>query len=333
MNKRDATRIAALLKPASRILITAHRDPDGDSVGCQLAFYEYWTRQLKKKADVINHGVLPRKYDFLDPKGIIKAPGHFKRRPRWDAVVVFECSALDRIGSVEAMIPPGLPIVNIDHHQRNTSFGAVNVLDCSAAACGEMAFDLLRLWKARITPTIAQHLAAAILTDTGRFHYASTTARTLEVTAELMRCGASLARLTDEIYYSYPPAHFKLMQFVLGNASFHANGTICLLTLRETDRKRFGISLRELEGLVDYTLYLRGVRVGALLKEIAPDTTKVSLRSSGNTDVARIAREFDGGGHPNASGCVIDLPFDRALQVLTQTIMAHVAKPKKSHAR
>lgn len=332
MNKRDAARIAALLKNARRILITAHRDPDGDSVGCQLAFYEYWTKQLKKKADVINHGVLPRKYEFLDRKGIVKSPTQFKRKPKWDAAVVFECSSLDRIGSVAAMVPDGLPIVNIDHHQRNSSFGVVNVLDCTAAACGEMVYDLLRLLKAKITPTMAQNLAAAILTDTGRFHYASTTARTLTVTAELMRLGANLARLTDEIYYSYPSKHFQLMQFVLGNAEFHSKGTVCLLMLREADRKRFGIPLRELEGLVDYTLYLRGVQVGALVKELGKNTTKVSLRSSGNADVAAIARVFDGGGHPNASGCVIDLPFDDALRVLTRTIKAHENKRRKPHA-
>jgi phosphoesterase RecJ-like protein len=152
------------------------------------------------------------------------------------------------------------------------------------------------------------------------------------VTADLVRHGAKLAKLTDEIYYSYPLAHFRLMQFVLGNAKFHSGGTICLLALREADRKRFGVPLRELEGLVDYTLYLRGIKVGALLKEIGENKTKVSLRSSGNADVAEIARKFDGGGHPNASGCVIDFPFEQALRVLTKTIKASVSKRIKPHA-
>jgi len=333
MNRRDANEITRLLEPASRILITAHRDPDGDSIGCQLAFYEYWTRQLKKKADIVNHGVLPRKYAFLDSAGLVKSPGQFSRRPRWDAVIVFECSGLNRIGSVQELIPAGLPVINIDHHQRNTLFGTVNVLDSTAAACGEMLLELLRLWKAKITPSIAQSLAAAILTDTGRFHYGSTSARTLELMADLVRYGADLVKLTDEIYYSYPPAHFRLMQFVLGAAQFRAGGRICILTLREADRKRFGVPLRELEGLVDYTLYLRGVQVGVLLKEIAADKTKVSLRSSGNADVSSIAREFDGGGHPNASGCVIGLPFDAAVKVLTKSIRAHALNSKKPHAR
>jgi phosphoesterase RecJ-like protein len=321
MNRRDADKIAELLRGASRILITAHRDPDGDSVGCQMAFYEYWTQRRRRKADVVNHGVLPRKYSFLDPTGIIKPPARIARTPRWEAVVVFECSSLDRLGSVRALLPPGIPTINIDHHDRNTRFGTVNVLDKTAAACGEMVYDLFRFWNVRITPSIAQQLAAAILTDTGRFQYRSTSARTLELTAELVRRGADLARLTNEIYYSYSPSHYRLLQFVLGNAQMRAGGKICFFTLRTEDRRRFGIPLRELEGLVEYTLYLRGVKVGALLKEIGGAKTKVSLRSADSSaNVSEIAMHFGGGGHPNASGCIIDLPLDEAVKALAKTI-------------
>jgi len=211
-------------------------------------------------------------------------------------------------------------IINIDHHRHNTHFGAVNVVDCEAAACGEMTYDLLRHLGAQINTCIAQQLAAAIITDTGRFHYRSTSPRTLELTAALMRQGADLTTLTDEIYYSYPPAHYQLMQHVLGNAQMRSGGRICFLTLRERDRKKFGIPLRELEGLVDYTLYLRGVEIGALLKEIEGNKTKVSLRSTNSINVAEIARKFGGGGHHNASGCVIDLPLDRAIAKLARAI-------------
>lgn len=320
MRKSDAGKIAALLRPASHILITAHRDPDGDSLGCQMAFHEYWTAQKKGTADIVDHGSLPRKYRFLDPKGLIRSPRQIKRPVRWDAAVVFECSSLDRIGSVQSLLTDGLPIVNIDHHGQNSLFGSVNVLDPTAAACGEMVYDLLRFWHARITPHMAQQLAAAILTDTGRFHFHSTSPKTLELTAKLMRLGADLTALTDQIYYSYNIHHFRLVQHVLGTAQMRAGGKVCLLTLRIADRRRFGVPMRELEGIVDYTLYLRGVKVGALLKELSPRKTKVSLRSSDSSNVAEIARHFGGGGHRNASGCTIDLPLKEAVAALARAI-------------
>ena len=335
MRKSDAARIAALLRPASHILITAHRDPDGDSIGCQMAFHEYWTTQKKGTADIVDHGSLPRKYRFLDPDGLFRSPQQIKKKGRrtpWDAVVVFECSSLDRIGSVQSLLTDGLPIVNLDHHRQNSKFGTVNVLDPTAAACGEMLYDLLRFWKAQITPTMARQLAAAIVTDTGRFHYHSTTPRTLKLTAELMRLGADLTNLTDQIYYSYKVNEFRLVQHVLGNAQLKADGKVCLLTLRAADRRRFGVPMRELEGLVEYTLYLRGVRVGALLKEVGPSRTKVSLRSTDSSDVSEIARHFGGGGHFNASGCTIELPLNRAAAALTRVIGPLRGRPKPRHA-
>jgi len=320
MTKAQADKIAAALKGAKRVLLTGHRDPDGDSVGCQMAFYEYWTKEKRGRADVVNHGILPRKYACLDPRGLNRSPSSFKRVPKWDAVMVFECSNLERIGAVKELVPAGVPVINLDHHHHNANFGTVNVVDRSAAACGEMVFDLLRFWKARITPAVATQLAAAILTDTGRFHYRSTTPRTLELTADLMRLGANLTRLTDEIYFSYPPRQFHLMQHVLGNAQMRAGGRICFLVLREADRKRYGIPLRELEGLVDYTLYLRGVRVGALLKELTENKTKISLRSTDSINVAEIASRFGGGGHPNAAGLLLDMPVEKAIPVLARAI-------------
>ncbi len=333
MRKTDASRIAELLRPASRILITAHRDPDGDSLGCQLAFHEYWTSQKKRTADIVNHGSLPRKYRFLDPKGLVRTRGQIKRRKHWDAVVVFECSSLDRIGSVQSLVPDAIPVVNIDHHPQNSMFGTVNVLDSTAAACGEMVYDLLNLWKARITPAIAQQLAVAIVTDTGRFHYHSTSPRTLELTAELMRQGADLTALTDQIYYSYTVNHFRLLQHVLGHAQISAGGTVCLLTLSAADRRQFGVPMRELEGLVDYTLSVRGVKVGALLKELGPHKTKVSLRSSDSFNVSEIAGLFGGGGHVNASGCTIDLPMEESVAALKKAIAQVRRASRVRHAR
>jgi phosphoesterase RecJ-like protein len=152
------------------------------------------------------------------------------------------------------------------------------------------------------------------------------------MTASLMRQGANLTALTDQIYYSYNINHFRLVQHVLGNAQIRANGKICLLLLRIADRKRFRVPMRELEGLVEYTLHLRGVRVGALLKELGPHKTKVSLRSSDSADVAEIARRFGGGGHFNASGCTIDLPIKGATSALIKAIGSTRKTRKTKHA-
>ncbi|MEW5701028.1 MAG: bifunctional oligoribonuclease/PAP phosphatase NrnA [Candidatus Zixiibacteriota bacterium] len=319
MNKAAATRIIRQLQNADRILITSHRDPDGDSVGSQLAFHEFWTRQRRRRADVLNDGPLPARYRCLDPRRIIRAPSSRARR-NWDAAIVFECSSLDRVGSVEPLLPPGLPIINIDHHQGSDRFGTINVVDPSRSSCTELVYELLKHWRARITPRMAQLLAAGILTDTGRFHHPSTNVATFENTAALLRLGADITQLTDRIYFELPLPHFQLVHHVLGQAELRAGGRICLLTLRIRDRRRYGVSLQETEGLVDHSLSLKGVMVGALLKELGPRRTKVSLRSPGSVNVAALARRFGGGGHKNAAGCMIELPVRATADALEDAI-------------
>ncbi|HUU44822.1 MAG TPA: bifunctional oligoribonuclease/PAP phosphatase NrnA [Acidobacteriota bacterium] len=320
MTKTAAAAVARQLADARHILLTAHRDPDGDSLGCQLAFYEYWTRQRGRTADVINQGTLPSKYRFLDPQSIVQRTPRTARNTRWDCVIVFECSALDRIGSVARLVPPDLPIINIDHHGHNDAYGAINIVDPAAAACGEMVYDLFRHWKADITPAMASNLAVAILTDTGRFYHPCTNVRTLEITAALMRRGANLTELATHVYHSLSQRQFRLIHHILGRAELRAGGKICFLILSARDRQRFGVPMQDLEGLVDDTLSVAGVRVGALLRELAPRRTKASLRSANSIDVAAVARQFGGGGHRNAAGCVIERPLREAADLLAKTI-------------
>lgn len=333
MSKAAAAAVARRLESASRILITAHRDPDGDSLGCQLAFYEYWTRQLGKKADVVNQGTLTSKYRFLDPERVVIRPGAGLASRRWDCAVVFECSVRNRVGSVEKLLPQGLPIINIDHHRNNTRYGIINIVDAEAAACGEMVYDMFRHWKATITPNMANLLVVALMTDTGRFCHPCTNARTLEVTAKLMHLGADLTHLAEKIYQSYSPAQFRLIHHILGKAELRAGGKVCFLLLSIADRKRFGVPMHDLEGLVDYTLSLDSVRLGALLKELGPRKTKASLRSNNAVDVAQLAQRFGGGGHRNAAGCIIDLPLREVGDVLIRAAGRLDGRPSGSRGR
>ena len=332
MSSAVAARIARLLSGARHLLLTSHCDPDGDSIGSQLAFYEYWTKQRGRTADVITDGALPTRYRFLDPGHVIRSPYH-RRRNRWDAAVIFECSSLDRVGAVAPLLPAGLPIVNIDHHQGNSRFGTINVVDAHHAACTELVYALLRHWRAPITPRIAQLLAAGILTDTGRFHHPSTNVAALRTTTALVRSGADLTELANCIYFSMPEAHFRLLHHILGRAELHLDGRVCLLMLREADRERFGVPMREMEGLVDQSLSLAGVKAGALLKEIGPQRTKISLRSAGAVDVSALAQRFGGGGHRNASGCFMDLPLRAAANALLATLEPLVGGGKRHRAR
>ena len=141
----------------------------------------------------------------------------------------------------------------MDHHPDNDQYGHVNWVDTSAAALGEMMYEFLRAWSRPITSDMATQLYTAILTDTGRFQYPATTARTLGICSELIGLGANANRITRQIYYALPISHLRLMRAALDDMESRADGRILALTLEPEDFETAGASLGDAEGIIDLT--------------------------------------------------------------------------------
>ena len=300
-----------LLKHCQRVLVASHIDPDGDALGSQLAFADY-LRTLGKQVLVVRESSVPAKYRFLPGADSIIDVASCDSGERVDTAVILECPNRTRIGRVGSLLAPNAAIINIDHHQDNEVFGAVNWIDTGASSVGEMIFEYFQLVGFEISPQVAEQLYTAILTDTGRFRYSSTSARTMAIAGELLRSGADSQKICDSIYYDLRPSTVKLMGKVLNSIEFADNGRICLLTLTSRMLEECGADQSESEGIIDFALFSRGVQVGVLLKSGNSTGTRVSLRSRGDLNVAVLAASFGGGGHPNAAGCEIPLPLSEA---------------------
>jgi len=150
----------------------------------------------------------------------------------------------------------------------------------------------------------------------------------MEIISELIGHGVNPREVTDNIYFAVPPSILKLTGEALSGISFFANGRICLLQVNRKMLEENGVSMGELDGLADYTLFARDVVVGGLLKEINADFTKVSLRSRNGIDVSDVAHKYGGGGHRNASGFGIKLPInavrDRLIEDLKELVNASI---------
>jgi phosphoesterase RecJ-like protein len=164
----------------------------------------------------------------------------------------------------------------------------------------------------RITPDVAEQLYTAVLTDTGRFRYASTSETTMCCAGDLISSGALPQKICDLVYYSVAPEAMRLLGKVLNGVEFYHNERICLLTLTKQMLAETGARESDSEGLVDHTLFNRGVVAGALLKEVDANHTRVSFRSNNHIDVSAIAARYGGGGHYNASGCTLSMNVDDA---------------------
>lgn len=311
--------IKSCLEAARIVLVVSHLDPDGDALGTQLAFGRY-LGELGKDVRMIRDSEIPDRYRFLpEAENIIpsdKLPDSYEP----DVIVVLECPHLDRAGSAARFAQGKTTIINIDHHQDSEQFGNINWINAEASSVGEMAYEYFIEVGWEISTETACQLYTAILTDTGRFRYSATSPRTMAIAGDLIAHGANPRTICDAVYFQRKPSTMLLVGEVLASMQYFNNGRICLLTLTREMLKKTGADEAESDGLVDYTLHARGVNVGALLKEIDKNHTKISLRSCDGINVAEIAARLGGGGHFNAAGCVAGMPINEAQQMLIEML-------------
>ncbi len=193
--------------------------------------------------------------------------------------------------------------INIDHHLGNTMYGSMNWMDLSAAACGEMVFDLVHELGVPLSFEIATHVYIAVLTDTGSFHYSNITPRTFEICRQCMEAGVSPPDVARSIFDANSLARLKLHGAVLGGMQLDPSGRIATLHVDQQLTHDCGGTYEDTEGLSNLPLTVKEIVAVVFFKENGPDDWRVSMRSKGTVDVNEIAREFGGGGHKNASGC------------------------------
>jgi phosphoesterase RecJ-like protein len=295
--------VIELVEKYERFAITSHVRPDGDSLGSSLALC-WILRGLKKDATVIMCDHVPHSYSKLPGAEDVSVVKDIDRE--YDAVFVIECSDVTR---------PGLPglkdqfVVNIDHHSTTALFGNLNWIDSTAAAVGEMIYNLAKAIGAKITPEIASCVYAALLTDTGSFHFSNTTERTFKIASELVRHGAQPAKLSQAIFYSYPYTKVRLVGEVLSTLERDDSGRIAWITMTKDAIERTGATEDDSDGIINYPLTVGDVEAVAFFREMPNSTFRISLRSKNRVNVARVAEHFGGGGHCNAAGFTVKADY------------------------
>lgn len=300
------SQVVELIENKNKFGITTHIKPDGDGVGSSLGLY-WLLKSLGKEAEVIVHGDVPQSYRSLPGAEMIRDVRSIDRE--YDAIFVIECSDVSRPG-IEGLEKQFT--VNIDHHSTSEHFGTVNWIDSTASAVGEMIYNLCKAIGGKITREIAECVYMALVTDTGSFHFSNTTDRTLKVASELVKAGVKPAEISEAVYNNYPWSRVELMRQVVATIKRHDNGRIA--TMRQTleMRRIAGAVDGDNNGFVNIPLAAREVVASVYMREVSEGKYRVSLRSKGDINVARVAEKFGGGGHNNAAGLSIEGDWDTA---------------------
>jgi bifunctional oligoribonuclease and PAP phosphatase NrnA len=304
--------VAEALRGAKRISAFCHENPDGDTLGAALAI-AIAAERLGKQAEVVSVDPPPPFLAFLP--GVERVRRSPELEP--DVAVVVDAGELSRIGSVvtdRADWFAGARIVNIDHHVSNPGYGDVTWIEPTAAATCEMVTLLLAELGVPLDAQLATALMAGIVQDTHTFAHPNATPRTLRVAAELVEAGASLSAVNRAVYADKPFSTIALWGLMLADVEQRADERIVFASMTAAMLATTGELPTASEGFVDLLGSTRLADVTILFKEVGPQETRVSVRTSSRADAVAIAAAFGGGGHPRAAGCTVNAPIDEARQ-------------------
>lgn len=288
------TAIRKRIRSARRILIVSHVRPDGDAIGSTLAL-GLALLDAGKQVNMVVAGGLPASFRHLPGSDRIQA----RVEGDFDLIVSVDCSDLKRVGDVlDAFRAPD---VVIDHHVTNEAFGTLNLIEPEAVATASVLIRHMAKWGLKITPPIAAGLLTGLLTDTLGFRTSNTTPEALRQAADLLELGADMSTLyfRSLVRRTLPAARY----WGAGLTNLQHNDGIVWTALTAADRKASGYSGNDDADLINIVSSIEEADIAIIFVEQNAGRTKVSWRGlKTHIDVARIASQFDGGGHKAASG-------------------------------
>ena len=306
-----AAETAAWLLSRDRFLLLTHVRPDGDTLGCAAGLCAALRRAGRTAAVLPNPETTETYADYVAP---YLAPADYRHETVVSVDIastgLFPENARPYAGSVD---------LAIDHHPSYEGFAARSCVDPSLAACGELIYDIC-LALGQMDGEIALPLYVAVSTDTGCFVYSNTTPNTHRVAAALMEFGPFYRKVNKRCFRTKSLPRLRLESLLLSSMEFHDGGAIAIAGLSRAMMEEARAGEADAEDMAAFAGQIQGVRISATLRELAPDRTKVSLRTDESLNATRTCALLGGGGHAAAAGAPVDLPLEQARHAVLDAI-------------
>lgn len=296
--------ISEIINGNDNFLVITHTYPDGDSLGSQIALYKLLYR-LKKNVVAVCNSELPYQYKFLPYFNKIKKDlEEINISGKEYICFCLDCADENRMNIDFKVLKDGAKyIINIDHHNKNTNFGDINIVDIKKSATSEILYELIdRYYRKLLDHEIALGIYVGILTDTGKFQYSNTNYAVHKVVSDLIKFNLSPSEIYRNIFENESLSRFKLIQLIFQRIEYVKSCGLIYSYVLEKDFKKLNLPYSAQDGVIDLLRSVKMVRVAALIKQTGRNCFKISLRTSdSDIDLFKIASNFKGGGHRMAS--------------------------------
>lgn len=290
----------SLLNEFNSFAILPHVFPDGDTLGSSFAIFQI-LKNLGKKAYIVLDDEIPYNLKFALNEKVYKLDEFLKENFEFETVIAVDSSDVERMGGRKILFE-GKKSICIDHHITNTKYCDFNFVDSGASSTGEVLFNMVFDDYSEIDSVTASYIYMAILTDTGSFKYASTTARTLDIAAALYRAGIDFENINIEIYQNITLGKFKFTNLILNSLELYRSNKIGFVFITNNILKNNGLIMEDTDGIIEMVRDISDVEIAIFAREVEDGVFKISLRSKRYYDVAELSLKFNGGGHKRAAG-------------------------------
>jgi bifunctional oligoribonuclease and PAP phosphatase NrnA len=302
--------LSKLFSSSENILIICHINPDGDSVGAQLALYHYF-KSIDKNVSLLAPNNLQEFLKWMDGAEQINIFIRDRKKCRMlidnaDLIIMLDFNQPNRLGEAEeAVMASSAKRIVIDHHLDPENFADLIISDPGKCSTSELIHELICEVNGTrfMNRSYAEALYVGIITDTGNFEHGSYTSKTFRIVADLLDTGIAKEKIINLIYNNFSSDRIRLQGFALNQRMVVLPELrSAYIYLSKDDLKEYNHVKGDTEGFVNMPLSIKGINFAALFIE-KDNFIKLSFRSKGKFPSNEFASlYFSGGGHLNASG-------------------------------
>ena len=319
----DVSKITKKILEANSLILTTHKQCDGDGLGAAIALYHALVK-IGKSVKLVCVDSVPSKYEFLNTPELVEV---YEDEPKdygdVDLALIFDTNDYRIVSPLYEQLEKNCHrILFVDHHpvlQQGPEPTEGSFIDTRAASTGEIAYFIIRELGVRLDAKISRALYTSIAFDTQIFRYVKSSSNSHLIAAELLMYERHGEDIHRRLFSTYTPGKIAYLSKVLGDVEFHRDGRLACLLLSMKDLEDHGLEMDDARDVIDMIMNIRVLQAAALFRQENNNEYKLSLRSKGGMEILSIAEYFNGGGHLYAAGALVEGEYNEIKkQVLDQ---------------
>lgn len=329
LNSLNVDSIAKKVTNANSILLTTHRQCDGDGLGAMLGLY-HALKKMGKNVRVLAVDEVPKKYNFLEPKKHLETFDEIKTPiEKTDLVLIFDTNDRRLVEPLYTELEKNTrDIIFVDHHpilNQGPEPTPGSFIDTNAASTGEIAYFLIKKMGLRLDQNVARALYTSLAFDTQIFKYVKSSPNTHLICAELLEFEKDAEMIHRSLFSNFTRQKITYIGKVLSEVEYFADDRVALLNLSMQDLDDHDLGMDDTRDIIDMIMSINSVEAAASFREEAKDIYRMSLRSKGKMEILSIAEAFGGGGHLYAAGAEIHGKYDDIMNKVKKLMLARMS--------